>query len=150
MWNCKKQLTNQNMHSIRKHLSLKEELEEEMETCSAQLSGLNASTLALDSNSRAITVLRRIRSVVFRVLATKHLRSSFAPTPSSLNPSSSSNPLPLPPPSFPPEAPSEEDLDATGKPDVIYVSQRVDGKLPHTCGLWHVCCRIQCLHGDTK
>ena len=47
-----------------------EELEEETETCSAQLGGLNASTSALGLNLWSITLLR---SVVFCVWATKRL-----------------------------------------------------------------------------
>ena len=64
-------------------------VEEEMETRSAQLGGLNASTSALGSTSWSITLLW---SVVFRVLGDKTSSFLFSSCPpSSYNPSSSSN-----------------------------------------------------------
>ena len=58
------------------------QVEEEMETCSARLGGLNASTSALGSASWPINLLR---SVVFRVLGDKTSSFLFCSHPSSSN-----------------------------------------------------------------
>ena len=78
-----------------------EDLEEEMETCSAQPGGLNASTSAPWS----ITLLR----VIFVYWATKRLRSSFAPAlPSPLSQVlHRAQILPLPPPTPHPQSPPQ-------------------------------------------
>ena len=109
-------MTSENGLLIRVDPSLKNDpqrVEDEMETCSAQLGRFNAPTSALSSNSWPITLLR---SVVFRVLGDKTsslLFSSYPP--SSSNPSfSSSNPISstTTQPSIPPKRRPRRDWEA--------------------------------------
>ena len=64
-----------------------EELEEEMETCSAQFGGLDVSTSALYSNSWSITVLRPVVLCVLGDKTSSFLLCSCPPSSPNPNPS---------------------------------------------------------------
>ena len=119
-----------------------ENLEEEMETCSAQLGGLNASTSAPWS----ITLLR----VIFCVLGDKtssFLLCSCPPFSPKPNSSSSPNPSTTTPSPSSSITPSKKTPARTGSPTrSIPLNGWTEG-LPHTRGHWCVCC---CAKGACK
>ena len=115
-----------------------ENLEEEMETCSAQLGGLNASTSAPWS----ITLLR----VIFCVLGDKtssFLLCSCPPFSPKPNSSSSPNPSTTTPSPSSSITPSKQTLTRTGSPtQSIPLNGWTEG-LPRTRGHWRVCCCVE-------